>query len=256
MYLNEEESRILARNYADIVRKISTKDKHKIILCPSFISIPAAREELKGADKNGFAEIFLGAQDGYWAELGAYTGAVSMRILADSGVKYVIVGHSERRYLFGETNLDIQKKLEAALEFSLVPILCVGETKKERDDGRRDKVLVGQLSVLKNFFGQNSGPGQKETQLIIAYEPVWSVGTGDYCDSADVKEAVKVIISAMKNMGVDTANTPILYGGSISSKILKDYLKIPDINGVLVGGASVKPKEVEAMLNKICHTIF
>ena len=182
----------------------NTVKKTKAIICPPFVYLPF------------FKYKFLGAQDCFWEQDGAYTGEVSSKMLRDLGVKYVIVGHSERRAL-GETKKIIEKKLRAVLKVGLIPILCVGEKKGEN----ARKVINKQLND--NLKG-----------VIIAYEPIWAIGTGNFCSAEKANKIREFIKQKIDNK--------ILYGGSINSKIAKDYINV-GFDGLLVGGASLDAKE-------------
>lgn len=234
MYLNEKQSVALARAYARAVARLYKKygrGAPRAVVCPSLPAVAPVRGVVRGS------RVALGAQDGYWVEQGAYTGAVSMRMLRESGARFVLVGHSERRYQFGETDEMITKKLQAAWEFGLMPVLCFGETKAMRDSGKRNSVLKNQLAVLQRARGP----------YILAYEPVWSIGTGDACEPPHVADVVESVGVWLRQMGVAVPEA-LLYGGSVHAKNIAAYVALPGIAGVLVGGASIKPREVMAML--------
>lgn len=187
--------------------------KTNAIICAPFIYLP----ELKSNN--------LCAQNCHWEESGPYTGEASPKMLKDLGVRYVIIGHSERRIHFKETDEMINKKLKAALKAGLIPILCIGEKKGEN----ANQIIKNQL---KRDLDGISEKDQKK--IIIAYEPVWAIGTGDFCEPSKAQQALKFIKSKF--------NSKVLYGGSVNSKIAKDYLRV-GFNGLLVGGASLKADE-------------
>jgi triosephosphate isomerase len=171
------------------------------------------------------AKFTLGAQNCLWEEKGAYTGEISPKMLISLGVKYVIIGHSERRIYFQETDAMINKKLTAALKFGLVPILCIGE--KEGEDAK--SVLDRQLK--EDLSGIIDADIEK---IVIAYEPVWAIGTGNFCEPQKAKEVLGLIKGKINNK--------VLYGGSVNSKISADYIKV-GFDGLLVGGASLDAEE-------------
>lgn len=192
----------------------------------------------------------LGAQDLFWEKSGAFTGEVSAEELKALSVSYVIIGHSERRHKLGETDEVIAKKMKSAAATGLIPVLCVGETKAEKDAGIREEVISRQLEsglcLVKDkmYAGQNSDGG-----LLIAYEPVWAIGTGDPETPAGALEAIRYIKSLILNRcGVKVR---VLYGGSVNSDNLKDFLSLNEIDGALVGGASLKKEEVEKMIQSV-----
>jgi triosephosphate isomerase (TIM) len=206
--------------FKDIAKGIKGT-KNGVIICPPFLYLP----ELVNSVKKNPSNIEFGAQDCFWVEGGPYTGEVSSTILKDSGVKYVIVGHSERRTHFNETDEMINKKLKSALSVGLTPVLCVGEKKGDS----ANQVIENQLN--KDLDGIDA-EGLK--RVVVAYEPVWAIGTGEFCDPVKAAETLKFIKSKIKSFA--------LYGGSVNSKIAKDYINV-GYNGLLVGGASLKPEE-------------
>lgn len=190
----------------------SASRRNKVVICPPFSYLSV------------FKYKFLCAQDCHWKQSGAYTGEVSPKRLKDLGVKYVIIGHSERRVL-GETDEIINKKLKAALKAGLKPILCIGE-KKSQD---AKKIVNNQLKKdLKGIIKKDL------KKIIVAYEPVWAIGTGNFCSAVKAGKIRKFI--------KEKINNKVLYGGSVNSKIAKDYLKA-GFDGLLVGGASLNAKE-------------
>lgn len=191
--------------------KIFNEIKVGSVVCPPFTFIPLL--------KNGV----LGGQDLFWEEKGAYTGEVSALMLKNLGCKYVIVGHSERRKYFNETDESVNKKLKSAVSAGLIPIFCVGETEEERNAGRAKEVVERQIRA------------GVEGEIIIAYEPVWAIGTGNACGVDDAKEMLE-FIKTIKNV-------PVVYGGSVNGNNAKSYVKDAGYDGLLVGGASLKPDE-------------
>jgi len=190
----------------------------EVVICPPFIYLSS----LKG--------LVLGAQNVYFEENGAFTGEVSPEMLRDLGVEYVIIGHSERRKYFGETDETVNKKIKKSLRAGLKVIFCIGETAEERDAGKKNEVLERQikkgLDDIDNLENIN-----------IAYEPIWAIGTGNNCSVEETKESVDFIRGFVK------PETRILYGGSVKSSNSADYMEKAGANGLLVGGASLDPEE-------------
>ena len=208
------------------------------VLCPPFIAIPALAELLRNTG------IGLGAQNLHWEEKGAFTGEVSPGMVKEF-CQYVIIGHSERRTYFGETDESVNKKLQAAMNAGLVPIVCVGETLEQYEAGTTSEVVRRQIGV--GLAGIDSASAAR---IIVAYEPVWAIGTGK-ASSADNANFVhqQVIRPALSELfGAQTADViRILYGGSVTAANASEFFTYPDIDGALVGGASLKPDEFVAI---------
>ncbi len=190
--------------------------------------------------------IKIGAQNMHWEEKGAYTGEVSPQMLKAIGVEYVIIGHSERREYFAETDETVNKKLKAAHEVGLKPIICIGETLEQRENGETIQILEKQIK-----FGLEGLTGEQIRNTIIAYEPIWAIGTGKTATKEDANETIKSIRKEIANMyGNDNAeNVEILYGGSVKSSNSKDLFTMSDIDGGLVGGASLDAEEFSKIVN-------
>jgi triosephosphate isomerase len=225
IYLNRKSSLELLRNIQYPVSNIRT------IVCPSFAA-------LSDIIKNKPSGIEIGAQNCFWEARGAYTGEVSPVDLAELGVKYVIIGHSERRKYLKETDEMVNLKLKAAMAAGLIPILCVGETAEEREKGSAEAIVLNQLK--KDLDGVNVKKGQK---IIIAYEPVWAIGTGNSCEPAEAVRMHELIKKEIK--------APVLYGGSVDDRNVLSYLKESAVDGVLVGGASTKLDVFGSLLKKV-----
>lgn len=205
------------------------------VLCPPFISLAAVRELVKGTS------IRLGAQNMYFEERGAYTGEISPLMLAGL-CEFVILGHSERRQYFKETEEIIEKKVRAALKVGLRPILCIGETIEENEAGRTEEVLVRQLSLPTAYLNS----------LVLAYEPVWAIGTGRAAKGGQANDTIGFIRRFVaKQTGNEVAQKiPILYGGSVDSKNIAEFMNQPEIDGALVGGASIRAGEFLAIVKQ------
>jgi len=210
----------------------------EVVVCPPFTALAAAVEAAAGSN------ILVGAQNLFWEEKGAYTGEVSGMMLKDIGCRYVIIGHSERRQYFGETDAIVNKKLMAAYRYGLIPIVCVGETLEEREDGKTLKVVERQVNEC--FKGLESG--QVET-LVVAYEPVWAIGTGRTATAADAQEVIAFIRRVIQRIyGNIAASTRIQYGGSVKPENIAELMAQPDIDGALVGGASLKAQSFSSIV--------
>ncbi len=201
----------------------------EVLVCPPFTVLGEVTKILCGS------EIAVGGQNLYWEDKGAFTGEISGPMLRDLGLTYVIVGHSERRQFFGETDDTVRKRLMAAVRNGLRPILCVGETWEEREAGRTQDRIAAQLQ------GALSGAGGALPGLAVAYEPVWAIGTGRAASGADAQEVAAFIRRALgRLLGEEVAAaTRILYGGSVKPDNIADFARQPDIDGALVGGASL-----------------
>lgn len=207
-----------------------------VVLCPPFTSLADTVDAAQGAP------IAVGAQNMDYHESGAYTGEISPLMLLELNTTYVLIGHSERRQLFGETNQTVNLKLKAALKHGLLPIVCVGETLDERENNLTDAVVSRQIAAaLENIELDALKP------LIVAYEPVWAIGTGKVCESVEANRVIAIIRNTIANCKPGAANlaeqTPILYGGSVNAKNSAELLSQPQIDGGLVGGASLKADE-------------
>ena len=236
MYKTPDQTREFFRDFLPLVEK---HDRDEIAVCPPFVNVPAAVEAAKGSN------IAVGAQNMYWEKEGAFTGEISTGMLLAVGCTHVIIGHSERRQYFGETDDTVNLKLKAALEAGLVPIVCVGEVLEEREAGLTEDVLRRQC--LRAFHAIS---GKKAAKLVIAYEPVWAIGTGRTATPPLASEAHQVIRSeAGKALGEELAeNLRILYGGSVKPENAKALMSEAEIDGALVGGASLDPKSFAAIV--------
>jgi triosephosphate isomerase (TIM) len=210
---------------------INYPTKAEIVVAPTFVAISKIAEALKDSF------IKIAGQDLFWENSGAYTGAISAPLLKNVGAEYVIIGHSERRQYFGETDETVNKKTKAALAHALIPIVCVGETLGQRESGQVSDVVTFQ--VVEGLKGMTS---TQVAGLVIAYEPVWAIGTGKTATSAQAEEVHVIIRDVLaKEFGKDAAQkTRILYGGSVKPSNSKELLSLENIDGALVGGASLK----------------
>jgi triosephosphate isomerase len=207
-----------------------TSEDREILLCAPFTALGSLSQNLHGS------LVRLGAQNVHWETAGAYTGEIAPPMLIEIGVRYVIVGHSERRQYFGETDETVNLRLRAAQTAGLIPILCVGETKRQRDAGETETVIFKQLEAgLKGVDQQN---------LVIAYEPIWAIGTGDTCESKEANRVIGLIRNRLTNPSVS-----IQYGGSVKPDNIDEIMAQPEIDGALVGGASLQPDSFARIVN-------
>ncbi len=235
------EARVLVE---DIVRDIGKFDEAEIVLCPPFTSL-----ETVSALLSPIPNIRLGAQNLHEAASGAFTGEISAGMLKDLYVRYVIIGHSERRQFFHEDDAMVNRKTKAALQAELRPIVCVGETLPQRESNQWKKVLETQLR------GGLAGFGDKELgDIILAYEPVWAIGTGKTATAAQAEEAHQWIRKVLATHFSPAASERIRiqYGGSVKPENAKELLSKPDIDGALVGGASLDARGFTAIIKNAC----
>jgi triosephosphate isomerase len=236
MYKTPEQTRAFFRDFLPLV---SGHNRDEIVVCPPFLDLPAGVDAAKGS------KIAIGGQNVHWKEEGAFTGETSAAQLLAIGVTHVIIGHSERRQYFGETDDTVNLRLKAALEAGLIPICCVGEVLQERESGLTDDVLRRQC--VRAFHAVSA---KKAARLIVAYEPVWAIGTGKTATPELAAEAHAVIRSeATEIFGEDFAGKlRILYGGSVKPENANALMSQEEIDGALVGGASLDAKSFAAIV--------
>ncbi len=236
MYNTMSESKKMLKELIPLIHK----NTNEVIICPNYTSLAEIFELLKDSD------IKLGAQNMHFEDKGAYTGEVSPVFLKEIGVDYVILGHSERRKIFGESDELINKKVKAALKHGLNPILCVGETLEEREQNITFKIIKEQLeSCLANLEKANLD------KLVVAYEPVWAIGTGKTATKEDANEVIGYIrkwLSECISPKI-ARSTRILYGGSVKPNNIKELMEMNEIDGALVGGASLKAEDFSKIIN-------
>ncbi|HEY9621135.1 MAG TPA: triose-phosphate isomerase [Crinalium sp.] len=207
-----------------------TPDEREVVLCVPYTALGALSKNLHGS------LVRIGAQNIHWEDAGAYTGEISGPMLSEFGVRYVVVGHSERRQYFGETDETVNLRLKAAQKHGLTPILCVGETKEQRSAGETESLIIGQLE--KDLVGVD------QSNLVIAYEPIWAIGTGDTCEALEANRVIGLIRGQLSNPDV-----PIQYGGSVKPDNIDEIMAQPEIDGALVGGASLAPESFARIVN-------
>jgi triosephosphate isomerase (TIM) len=208
----------------------NTPDGREIILCAPFTTLSTLSQNLHGS------RVRVGAQNIHWEDSGAYTGEISGPMLTEIGVRYVVVGHSERRQYFGETNETVNLRLKAAQKHGLTPILCVGETKAQRDAGETESHIFKQIEA--------GLVGIDQFNLMIAYEPIWAIGTGDTCAAAEANRVIGLIRSRLTNPSLT-----IQYGGSVNPGNVDELMSQVEIDGALVGGASLTGESFSRLVN-------
>ena len=231
------EAQASARELANLVGVV--RDRVEIAVAPTFTALHAVAKQLQGTN------VGVAAQTLYWMGEGAFTGEVSAEMIKDAGARYAIIGHSERRQFFHETDETVNKRLAAALKASLVPIVCVGETLQEREAGQTLPVVERQVrGALAGFGAVDLGT------LVIAYEPVWAIGTGKTATSAQAQEvhgAIRGLLNAL--LGAEVAQTlRIQYGGSVKPGNIAELMAKPDVDGALVGGASLQAADFASIV--------
>jgi triosephosphate isomerase len=224
---------------ADVKRRLAGFTAAEIVLCPPFTALKSVGDLLR------YSNIRLGAQNMHWESAGAFTGEVSADMLRDLGCEFVILGHSERRTHFGESDEHVQRKTAAALDAGLCPIVCVGETLEQREAGATDEVL--RLQVERGL----QGLGERLAGIVLAYEPVWAIGTGRSATAEQAQDAQAYIRLLIRKMAGETVGDAlrILYGGSVNPSNAKALFSLEDVDGGLVGGASLEAESFEGIAN-------
>ena len=222
----------------DLKIRMADVDEVTVVVCPTFLCIKSVADALKGSN------VHVGAQDMFWETSGAYTAKVSGEMLLEAGAEYVIIGHSERRQYFGETNETVNKKVEKALALGLKPIVCVGEMLEDREAGNTEKVVDNHLT---NGLAGVSADDMKK--IIIAYEPVWAIGTGKTATPEQAQDVHAFIRNRIAELwDSETAEAVVIqYGGSMKPENVKELLAQKDIDGGLIGGAALKADSFEAL---------
>ena len=237
MNFNSSDTKSFLENWE---KKDLNNKEVKTIFCPSFTELNTTAELLQNSDSE------LGAQNVYYLSNGAYTGEISCRMLKDLGCNWVIIGHSERRAIFGETDEMVCHKLNKLTSENMYPIVCIGETKDERENGKTEEVLSRQLLVA---FENQKGKNIEHT--VIAYEPVWAIGTGITATIDMISEAHQCIRNIFNTNGFNGNEVSILYGGSVTNENAAELSNITDVDGFLVGGASLDVEKFYAIYNQL-----
>lgn len=225
----------------DLKRKTFNINKTEIVVCPPFTALTSVFEILKDS------RIKMGAQNVHWETSGAYTGEISVKMIEQAGCKYVIIGHSERRQYFGETNHTVNKKIKQTLTANIVPIVCIGETLQQRQEGKTKDVVRSQINEGLTGFSD-----EQMQRLILAYEPVWAIGTGVTAapdQAEEVHQFIRELIREVFSSQIANA-CHILYGGSVKPDNIKELLSQKNIDGSLIGGASLEVDTFVTIINK------
>jgi len=215
----------------------------EVVICPPFISLADFSRRLAGGS------LILGAQNMHWEKEGAYTGEISPPMLRELGVRYVIIGHSERRNFFGESDRVVRNKVEAALTYGLFPILCLGENWDQFNNGQTQDVLKNQLLLA---LEKISPKGELIPNLVVAYEPIWAIGTGTPATGQTASDVAGYLRGLLKELlGGVADNIRILYGGSVNPENILEYVGKPDVDGALIGGSSLKAQSFAEMARAV-----
>ena len=241
MYKTCAEAEAFAAELVGYLDREGLSDKVEILVCPPAIALPTLAKAVEGTP------VLVGGQNCYTKKEGAFTGETSPATLKAEGASYVIIGHSERRQIIGEQDAFLNEKIKAALEFGLRPILCVGETLDQRNNGETSDFCRGQLAAAL----EGLGPEICDT-LVIAYEPIWAIGTGVNASTDDAQGTISVLRQwLVQTYGASAADkVQIQYGGSVRPENVKSYLSMPDIDGALIGGASLVAESFWQMLKQ------
>jgi len=239
MYKTSAEAVETAKKLAGLVSGVINID---VMIAPPFTALSQVHEAIKESS------VMLGAQNIFWEKEGAYTGEISPGMIVSSGCRYVIIGHSERRQYFGETDSTVNKKIRAAVNNDLVPVVCIGETEKERDAEHTFNILDKQIKM-----GLEGHSPDDLQHMILAYEPVWAIGTGKTATSVQAQEVHRFLRSLIEDLfGKKIAGSiRILYGGSVKPENIGELMSMPDIDGALVGGASLDAEKFASIINQI-----
>lgn len=231
------ETKAFAEELKTMLPKVKWCD---ILICVPFVNIPAAQKAFKDS------RVIVGAQNIHFEESGAFTGEVSAAMLKELNVKYTIIGHSERRQYWGDTDIIVNKKAHAAINVGLYPVICVGESKEQRELGVTKEVIDLQVKTALSGI-----PADKMRHVVIAYEPLWAIGTGDTATAEQANEVNQEIRTVIRKLyGARVARSvSILYGGSMNDKNAMELLAQPDVDGGLIGGAALVPEKFTAIIN-------
>ncbi|MBD2655043.1 triose-phosphate isomerase [Synechocystis sp. FACHB-383] len=228
MHKTQAEAQAFLQEFKPLIEDAA--ESREVVLCVPFTDLSGMSQQLHGG------RVRLGAQNVHWEPGGAYTGEISAAMLAEIGIHYVVIGHSERRQYFGETDETANLRVLAAQKAGLIPILCVGESKAQRDAGETEQVIIDQ--VKKGLVNVD------QSHLVIAYEPIWAIGTGDTCAATEANRVIGLIREQLTNSQVT-----IQYGGSVNANNVDEIMAQPEIDGALVGGASLEPQSLARIVN-------
>lgn len=251
MNLLKAQAKDLLEGIKDYVKDYKAPELPTIIIAPTFTSLSAV-ESVKCDCGCGGNKISVACQNCHWENSGAYTGEISVEMAKDAGCDYVIIGHSERRQYFSETDEMINKKAKAILAGGLLPIICCGETLEQREAGVTDEHIATQIrAALKDISSEDVA------KSVIAYEPIWAIGTGKTCDSIEANRVISMIRNVVKDVAGSKASEEIriLYGGSVKPSIIEEQMNQSDIDGALVGGASLKADSFNEIIANTMKTM-
>ena len=246
MNLCRSQAKEVFEGVKNFVKDYSAKELPTIVIAPVFTSISAV-ESVKCDCGCCGTKIAIAGQNCHWENSGAFTGEISVEMLKDAGCDYVIIGHSERRQYFSETDEMINKKAKAILAGGLIPIICCGETLEQREAGETDSWIAGQIrAALEGISSEDVA------KSVIAYEPIWAIGTGKTCDSDEANRVIAMIRSVVSEVsGSEAADSiRILYGGSVKPSTIEEQMSKSDIDGALIGGASLKAESLNEIIEK------
>lgn len=244
MNLLQSEAKSVFEGVKDFVKDYTAKELPTVVIAPVFTSLCAV-ESVRCNCGCGGNKISIAGQNCHWEKSGAYTGEISVEMLKDAGCEYVIIGHSERRQYFSETDEMINKKAKAILADGLIPIICCGETLEQREEGVTDSWIAGQIKAALDGISP-----EDVAKSVIAYEPIWAIGTGKTCDSDEANRVIAMIRNVVKEVaGAEAADSiRILYGGSVKPSTIAEQMSKSDIDGALVGGASLKAESFNEII--------
>ena len=251
MNLLQSEAKSLFEGIQSFVKDFSAQQLPTVVVAPVFTSLSVV-SSVKCDCGCGENKINIAAQNCHWEKSGAYTGELSVEMLADAGCSYIIIGHSERRQYFSETDEMINKKAKAILAGGLIPIICCGETLEQREAGVTDEHIATQIRAALNGLSE-----EEISKSVIAYEPIWAIGTGKTCDSVEANRVIAMIRNVVKQVSSESAGEAIriLYGGSVKPSTIEEQMSQSDIDGALIGGASLTAESFNEIISntmKVC----
>ena len=251
MNLLQSEAKSLFEGIQSFVKDFTAQQLPTVVIAPVFTSLSVVNS-VKCDCGCGENKINIAAQNCHWEKSGAYTGELSVEMLADAGCSYIIIGHSERRQYFSETDEMINKKAKAILAGGLIPIICCGETLEQREAGVTDEHIATQIRAALNGLSE-----EEISKSVIAYEPIWAIGTGKTCDSIEANRVIAMIRNVVKQVSSESAGEAIriLYGGSVKPSTIEEQMSQSDIDGALIGGASLTAESFNEIISntmKVC----
>ena len=245
MNLLQADAKALFEGIKGFVKDFSAQQLPTVVVAPVFTSLSVVNT-VKCDCGCGGNKINIAAQNCHWEKSGAYTGELSVEMLADAGCSYIIIGHSERRQYFSETDEMINKKAKAILAGGLIPIICCGETLEQREAGVTDEHIATQIRAALNGLSE-----EEISKSVIAYEPIWAIGTGKTCDSVEANRVIAMIRNVVKQVSSESAGEAIriLYGGSVKPSTIEEQMSQSDIDGALIGGASLTAESFNEIIS-------